>query len=48
MGWRALWRAGGDCGKEAAVCAALNDGELVAAARLLRAGKRRQRDSGGR
>ena len=38
---------GGECGKEAAVRAALNDGELEAAARLLRAGRRRQRESGG-
>ena len=39
---------GGECGKEAAVRAALKDGELEAAARLLRAGRRRQRESGGR
>ena len=39
---------GGECGKEAAVCAALKDGEFEAAVRLLRAGRRRQRDSGGR
>ena len=39
---------GGECGKEAAVRTALKDGELEAAARLLRAGRRRQRDSGGR
>ena len=39
---------GGECGKEAAMRAPLKDGELEAAARLLRAGRRRQRDSEGR
>ena len=39
---------GGECGKEAAVRTALKDGELEAAARLLREGRRGQRDSGGR
>ena len=37
-----------ECGKEAVVRAALKDGELEAAARLLRAGRRQKRDSGGR
>ena len=36
---------GGECGKEAAVRAALKDGELEAAARQSGAGRRRQRDS---
>ena len=39
---------GRECRKEAAVCAALKDGELEAAARLLRAGRKRQRDAGER
>ena len=38
----------GECGKEATARAALKRGELEAAARLLGAGRRRQRDSGGR
>ena len=36
---------GGKSGKEAAVCAALKDGELLAPARQSRVGRRRQRDS---
>ena len=39
---------GGECENEAAVRAALKDGELEAATRLLREGRRRQHDSGGR
>ena len=39
---------GRECGKEAAARAALKGGELEAATRLLRAGRRRQRDSGER
>ena len=39
---------GGECGKEAAVCAALKNGELLAAARQSRAGRMRQRGSGVR
>ena len=39
---------GGECRKEAAARAALKGGKLEAVARLLRAGRRRQRDSGER